>query len=48
MMACCFSSGREKNFSFMAIPPLTESVNDIITPLTDFEKTVFEKKNVFF
>lgn len=40
-MASCFSSGREKNLSFISYL-LTVSVNDIIIPLTDFEKTLFE------
>jgi hypothetical protein len=37
-----FSTGKEKNFSFIGAPPfltLTVSVNDMIRALTDFEKT---------
>ena len=40
MIACCFSADREKILSFMARPPLTDSVNLILAPLTDFEKTL--------
>lgn len=43
MIACCFSAGKEKNLSFIMSPPLTDSVNSIIAPLTDFEKTFLIK-----
>ena len=43
-VACCFSSGREKNFLFIINPPLTEAVNHHYTPLTNFEKVSFQKK----
>ena len=42
MIACCFSADKEKNLSFIAQPPLTDSVNTILIPLTDFEKTLSE------
>ena len=42
MIVCCFSSGKEKNLSFIASPPLTDSVNPIVSLLTDFEKPLSE------